>query len=569
MIGSKTKARAREEARAVSNPRVSHLGSTKEKAKSQKKAVVATKPKKKLGDQAEAKDETVVRTQTVICTEGESVTLEVCRMEDMTNIRVITQTETEHLPEPEFVLQTKSEAMPVSMVITVTKSGVKVDTGIEAHIKCSAKADDKACIECRSSEIKEPASISSRATDKTSIVISSTDEDEENVCSWFWTGEEPSVGSWFWPKEENPFQVYTPPPKIEEEPKPPEKHDFTLKEKAAAWARARFIVLVPVEGGIGSVPPEGNWTLLTTLIETPLGIRPLTKIPPYNGPYFQTLAEVRKQIEQREKYGPHPGACRCKSRTFSLEPEEFDELVALLKLTQDPFIYEIATMIMGISPAYPFTQDIVHDVGITVMIENLINNPDAERHTKTLNTVDESSESFKEPKGNELYIHQICKGILSRPLNSSTLLDELKLLVNLSGKFENHHIIANYILDFLTLLNKGSVKTKFHLLKVFSFLSKNQANTRELISAEVLSSLVALFNKNESKANILSVIGIFENINFQFKKRTKLFTKDKFTKSELMSIFREAKGFAQKLQDLAEHSDPEVKDKVIRLILKL
>ena len=100
-------------------------------------------------------------------------------------------------------------------------------------------------------------------------------------------------------------------------------------------------------------------------------------------------------------------------------------------------------------------------------------------------------------------------------------------------------------------------------------MSKNQANTRELISAEVLSSLVALFHKNESKANILHIIDIFENINFQFKKRAKLFTKEMFTKSELISIFQEAKQFDQKLNDLAEHSDPDVRDKVIRLILKL
>lgn len=94
-------------------------------------------------------------------------------------------------------------------------------------------------------------------------------------------------------------------------------------------------------------------------------------------------------------------------------------------------------------------------------------------------------------------------------------------------------------------------------------------NIRELISAEVMSSLVALFHKNESKANILHIIEIFENINFQLKKRAKLFTKEMFTKSELISIFREAKEFDQKLQDLTDYSDPDVRDNVIRLILKL
>nr|XP_031528519.1 armadillo repeat-containing X-linked protein 5 isoform X3 [Vicugna pacos] len=486
------------------------------------------------------------------------MTREASKMEAMTKTRDMAETKAKPVAKPGIVSETKSKAVPISRVSAGTKYEVKAGAGSEASIRSFAKADDKGNIGSRSQRRRE-ASIKLRAGDRAGIVIKSSDEDEENVCSWFWTGEEPSVGSWFWPEEETPFQVYEPPPKIEEkpEPTPKPKPELTIKQKAAAWSRARYCVLVPVEGGQGSLPPEGNWTLVETLIETPLGIRPLTKIPPYNGPYFQTLAEIKKQVRYREKYGPNPKACRCKSRVFSLEPKEFDKLVALLKLTKDPFIHQIATMIMGISPAYPFTQDIIHDVGITVMIENLVNNPNVKEHRRASNMVDDNSESSAGPNTGESYINQVCKDITSYPLNSPLQLAGLKLLVQLSVKFEDHHTIVSYIPDFLTLLNKGSVKTKFYVLKVFSRLSKNQANTRELISAKVLSSLVAPFNKNESKANILNIIEIFENINFQFKKKVKLFTKEEFTKSELISIFQEAKEFGQKLQDLAEHSDPE------------
>lgn len=511
----------------------------------------------------------MARTQTVTYTEAMAMTREVSKMEAKTKTRVVAETKSKPLVEPSVVSQTKSKTMPVSKISAVIEYEVKAGAASEPNIRSFARADDKDNIRSRSQRRRE-ASMKFRAGDGAGIVIESSD-DEENVCSWFWTGEEPSVGSWFWPEEETPFQVYEPPPKIQEKPKPTPKPkpELTIKQKAAAWSRARYCVLVPIEGGEGSLPPEGNWTLVETLIETPLGIRPLTKIPPYNGPYFQTLAEIKKQVKYREKYGPNPKTCRCKSRVFSLEPKEFDKLVALLKLTRDPFIHQIATMIMGISPAYPFTQDIIHDVGITVMIENLVNNPNVIEHPRALNKVDDNSESSGQPKTGELYVNQVCKEIISSPLNSPVQLAGLKLLVQLSVKFEDHHMIINYIPDFLTLLNKGSVKTKFYVLKVFSRLSKNQANTRELISAKVLSSLVAPFNKNESKANILNIIEIFENINFQFKKKVKLFTKEEFTKSELISIFQEAKEFGQKLQDLAEHSDPEVRDKVIRLILKL
>ncbi|XP_005072534.1 armadillo repeat-containing X-linked protein 5 [Mesocricetus auratus] len=566
MIGSTTKAKAREESGASLKPGSKSLANAKEKAKSQTKKVVATELKE-LGSQAEARDEAMARTQTVTRTEPETVTWKVKKKKDRTNTGVKDHTKIELWAEPALVPHTKADDLPMSVVITVTKSEIRVDTGIEASVKYSSKASDTGSMK-HIPEKKKETLVRSGTGDKASIVINTTDEDEEYVCSWFWTGEEPSVGSWFWPKEETPLQVYQPPPKVEKEPEPTDKFDFTLKRKAAAWARGRFIVLVPVEECEQSLPPEGNWTLVATLIETPLGIRPLTKIPPFEGPYFQTLAEIKNQIREREKYGPNPKACRCKSRTFSLEPIEFDKLVALLKLTRDPFIHQIATMIMGISPAYPFTQDIVHDVGITVMIENFVNNPNAEKYCRTLN-VSASADTSEEAKDNEAHVDKVCRDILSCPLNCSVQVEELKLLASLSMKFEYHHVIINYVRYFITMLSKGSVKIKFQILRVILYLSKNQANTRELISAEVLSSLIALFHKNESKANILHIINIFENINFQFKKRAKLFTKEMFTKSELISIFQEAKQFDQKLQDLADHSDPDVRDKVIRLILKL
>ncbi|XP_029390195.1 armadillo repeat-containing X-linked protein 5 isoform X2 [Mus pahari] len=580
MIGSKTKKKAREESGASSKPGTNSPANAKGKAKSQTKKAVKAEPKEEWGNQAEARDDAAARTQPAVSTEPKTVTWKIKKKKEKTNARVVAQAKTELLAEPALMPHTKSDALPTSVVITVTKSEVKVDTGIEASVKGSAKATEKrsikhkpeikkeVCVKSRAGDKAKEVCVKSRAGDKASIVINTTDEDEDYVCSWFWTGEEPSVGSWFWPKEENPLQVYQPPPKVEEEPEPPDTFDYALKKKAAAWLRGRFIVLVPIEEPQPSLPPDGNWTLVATLIETPLGIRPLTKIPPYGGPYFQTLADLKNQIREKEKYGPNPNTCRCKSRTFSLEPVEFDKLVALLKLTRDPFIHEIATMIMGISPAYPFTQDIVHDVGITVMIENFVNNPNAKKYPRTLN-INADPDAPEEVKETEAHVNKVCRDILCCPLNCSVQVEELKLLVSLSVKFDYHHVVIYYVRYFISLLNKGSVKIKFQILRVLLCLSKNQANTRELISAEVMSALVALFHKNESKANILHIIEIFENINFQFKKRAKLFNKEMFTKSELISIFREAKEFDQKLQDLTDHSDPDVRDKVIRLILKL
>lgn len=225
MIGSTAKAKGREESGASAKP-----GSKKGKAKSQTKKVVETEPKEELGNQTEARGKAMARRQTVTHTEPETVTWKVKKKKDKTSIIVKAQTKTELLKEPGLVPHSKSDASPMSVVITVTKSEVKVDAAIEASGKCSAKASDKGNMKHKP-EIKKEICVKSGAGSKTSIVINTTDDDEEYVCSWFWTGEEPSVGSWFWPKDEYPLQVYQPPPKVEEEPEPEDTFDFTLKKK--------------------------------------------------------------------------------------------------------------------------------------------------------------------------------------------------------------------------------------------------------------------------------------------------------------------------------------------------
>ncbi|XP_075394545.1 LOW QUALITY PROTEIN: armadillo repeat-containing X-linked protein 5 [Tenrec ecaudatus] len=557
MAGSRARARTRRRAGFQGHSQ------TRAKAMIQAKTVAVAKLKTESVTQAKVGDGAVSKTQRSTQTEAVAMTREVSKMKDMTKTNVIPETDRKTVTRPRVVPQIKSQAMPGSSNGATTQSKVKTDAGNEVNISSCVKAADMTSIESRP-QIREEAG------NKANIRVKSNDKDEENVCSWLWTEKESSTESWFWSEEETPPQVYNPPPKINDKPELIPQRELTIRQKAAAtWLRARYSVLVPIDVRELFLPPEGNWTLIETLTETPLGIKLLTKISPYSGPYFQPLAEIKHQIRYGEKYGPNPKNCRCKAYSISLEPREFERLVALLKLTEDPFIHEIATMVMGVSPAYPFTQDIIHDIGINVMVENLITNPNVKEHPRTLNIADDISESSEVSQMRASYVNQICKDIISYPLNSIVQLSGLKVLVNLSLKFPDHNIIIKYIPDILLLLNNGNAMTKIFILKVFSYLSKNQVNIRELISAEVLSSLVALFNKYESKFIILAIIETFENTNYQFKRGVKLFTKEQFSKDELISIFHEAKELSQKLHDLAEHNDTEVRDKIAQLILKL
>lgn len=164
-------------------------------------------------------------------TEAMAMTREVSKMEAKTKTRVVAETKSKPLVEPSVVSQTKSKTMPVSKISAVIEYEVKAGAASEPNIRSFARADDKDNTQSRSQRRRE-ASMKFRAGDGAGIVIESSD-DEENACSWFWTGEEPSVGSWFWPEEETPFQVYEPPPKIPEKPKPTPKPkpELTISKK--------------------------------------------------------------------------------------------------------------------------------------------------------------------------------------------------------------------------------------------------------------------------------------------------------------------------------------------------
>ncbi|EHB02732.1 Armadillo repeat-containing X-linked protein 5 [Heterocephalus glaber] len=155
-------------------------------------AVVEAEPKSELVTQVKFGDGTMAMTQTMTYTEPVTGTKEVNKMENMTDNRVMDQTKTKVLLELGIVPQTKSEASSMSRLSAITKSTVRVVSGSEASFRSCSKADDRANIVSRY-ETKEETSIKSMARNKVGIGIKSTDEEEENICSWFWIGEEPSV----------------------------------------------------------------------------------------------------------------------------------------------------------------------------------------------------------------------------------------------------------------------------------------------------------------------------------------------------------------------------------------
>lgn len=79
--------------------------------------------------------------------------------------------------------------------------------------------------------------------------------------------------------------------------------------------------------------------------------------------------------------------------------------------------------------------------------------------------------------------------------------------------------------------------------------------TRELLRAQVPSSLGFLFNKKENKEVILKLLVIFENINDNFKWEENEPTQNQFGEGSLFSFLKEFQVCADKVLGIESHHD--------------
>uniref|UniRef100_A0A8B9YB95 Armadillo repeat-containing domain-containing protein n=1 Tax=Bos mutus grunniens TaxID=30521 RepID=A0A8B9YB95_BOSMU len=285
-----------------------------------------------------------------------------------------------------------------------------------------------------------------------------------------------------------------------------------------------------------------------------------------------------------------------------------EKLICMIEMTEDPSIHEIANNALYNSRDYPFSHEIIRNAGRISIIEGLLNNPypsvrqkalnalnnisvAAENHRKVktylnqvcllnnpypsvrqkalnaLNNISVAAENHRKVK---TYLNQVCEDTITYPLNSNVQLAGLRLIKHLTIISEYQHMVTNYISEFLRLLTVGSGETKDHILGMLLNFSKNPSMTKDLLIANAPASLINIFSKKETKENILNALSLFENINYHFKRRAKVFTQDKFSKNSLYFIFQRPKACAKKLRILAaEYNDPEVKERVELLLSKL
>jgi hypothetical protein len=238
-------------------------------------------------------------------------------------------------------------------------------------------------------------------------------------------------------------------------------------------------------------------------------------------------------------------------------------------MSEKPYILEAALIALGNNAAYAFNRDIIRDLGGLPIVAKILNTRDPIVKEKALIVLNNLSVNAENQRRLKIYMNQVCDDTITSRLNSSVQLAGLRLLTNMTVTNEYQHMLANSISDFFRLFSAGNEETKFQVLKLLLNLAENPAMTRELLRAQVPSSLGSLFNKKENKEVILKLLVVFENINDNFKWEENESTQNQFSEGSLFFFLKEFQVCADKILGLESHQDFLVKVKVGKFVAKL
>ncbi|KAM8753452.1 armadillo repeat-containing X-linked protein 3 [Rhynchonycteris naso] len=252
-----------------------------------------------------------------------------------------------------------------------------------------------------------------------------------------------------------------------------------------------------------------------------------------------------------------------------LSPQELQKVLCLVEMSEKPYILEAALIALGNNAAYAFNRDIIRDLGGLPIVAKILNTRDPIVKEKALIVLNNLSVNTENQRRLKIYMNQVCDDTITSRLNSSVQLAGLRLLTNMTVTNEYQHMLANSISDFFRLFSAGNEETKFQVLKLLLNLAENPAMTRELLRAQVPSSLGSLFNKKENKEIILKLLVIFENINDNFKWEENEPTQNQHSEGSLFFFLKDFQVCADKILGIESHHDFLMKVKVGKFMAKL
>ncbi|KAM4874352.1 armadillo repeat-containing protein 10-like [Thomomys bottae] len=250
-----------------------------------------------------------------------------------------------------------------------------------------------------------------------------------------------------------------------------------------------------------------------------------------------------------------------------LNAEQLKKVLYLLESTEDPVLIEKALVTLGNSAAFSANHAIIRELGGIPIVGDKINYPNHSIKEKALNALNNLSVNVENQIKIKIYISQVCEGVFSGPMNSAVQLAGLRLLTNMTVTNDHQHLLSSYIADLFRVLLTGDGSTKVQVLKLLVNLSENPAMTEGLLSAQVDSSFLSLYDSHVAKEILLRVLTLFQNINNCLKMEGHLTAQPPFPKGSLFFLLY-GEECAQKMSTLVYHHDVDVKEKVVTVIPK-
>ncbi|XP_027752312.1 armadillo repeat-containing protein 10 isoform X1 [Empidonax traillii] len=252
--------------------------------------------------------------------------------------------------------------------------------------------------------------------------------------------------------------------------------------------------------------------------------------------------------------------------THGMDADALQKLIHLLQATDDPLIQEQALITLSNSAAFSVNQDIIRSLDGLSVIGGMLSDCVPKVKEKALNALNNLSMNIRNQEKIQVYITQVCRIVESAPLNSDVQLAGLRLLTNMSVTNDYHQKMINSIPCFLHLLSEGTERTQIQVLKVLVNLSANPAITRHLLRAQV-PSLLLLFDNCINRDILLRALAFAANLKKNVNNEAGTITEDQYSEDSIFfTLCRDSAPFAQKLAFLLHHSDPEVKEQVVRIL---
>ncbi|NP_001350351.1 armadillo repeat-containing protein 10 isoform 2 [Mus musculus] len=259
--------------------------------------------------------------------------------------------------------------------------------------------------------------------------------------------------------------------------------------------------------------------------------------------------------------GPRRGGRRLRP---SRSAEQLKKLLYLLESTDDPVITEKALVTLGNNAAFSTNQAIIRELGGIPIVGNKINSLNQSIKEKALNALNNLSVNVENQTKIKIYVPQVCEDVFADPLNSAVQLAGLRLLTNMTVTNDYQHLLSGSVAGLFHLLLLGNGSTKVQVLKLLLNLSENPAMTEGLLSVQVDSSFLSLYDGQVANEILLRALTLFQNINNCLKVEGRLANQIPFAKGSLFFLLY-GEECAQKMRALACHHDVDVKEKALAI----